>query len=246
MDQAVCRRGDQRARHLDRDLERRIHWQRTFSPNERLQRFAFDQLHRVIAAIRLRRRAELKNTRHIGMPQGRGGAGLAQKTFPRCMCAAPALPAPRSLSAPRCDAEPCRLHDRSRPSRRGQVPRTNRRRAARFRNRRRLTNLQAVRLLRSVSSRPPRNETGEAVALPFNGSPQIEQTVAETAVWPSRSPLIDSSRRAKVRAIRRRPRLALDRLPHFGPQRFAIARPQPGDIAAQSGGGAPSRAARSA
>ena len=51
MDQAVRRRGDEGARHLDGDRERRCHWQRAFPPHERLERFAFDQLHRVIAAI---------------------------------------------------------------------------------------------------------------------------------------------------------------------------------------------------
>ena len=48
-----------------------------------LQGFALDQLHRVIAAINLRRGAELKNTRHIGMAQSRRGARLAQEPFAR-------------------------------------------------------------------------------------------------------------------------------------------------------------------
>ncbi len=46
-----------------------------------IERFAFDQLHRAIAALPLGRRAKLKNGRDIGMAQRRRGARFTYKTF---------------------------------------------------------------------------------------------------------------------------------------------------------------------
>ena len=91
MNQIVSRRGDERAGDLNRDLERGLDWQRTIAPNERFQGFALHQLHRVVTATRLARRAELKDARDIGMPQSRGRARLAQEALPRgmralCLC----------------------------------------------------------------------------------------------------------------------------------------------------------------
>ena len=51
VDQAMSRRRNQRPRHLHRHFQGRLHLQRALAPDESFGGFAFDQFHRVIAAI---------------------------------------------------------------------------------------------------------------------------------------------------------------------------------------------------
>ena len=59
------------------------HRQRTISPNECLQCFPFDQLHRVITTVALRGGAELEDARHVAVPQSRRRAGFAKEALAR-------------------------------------------------------------------------------------------------------------------------------------------------------------------
>ena len=79
MNQSLCRRGHQRPRDLDGDFESQLYCERTFPPHARLQSLALDQFHCTKTAIDVGRRAELKYTRHIRMPQGCCRTSLAQK-----------------------------------------------------------------------------------------------------------------------------------------------------------------------
>src|SRR5438067_3839533 len=67
VDQTLGRRRNQCPRHLDRDFESQFDLERTVPPDESFQRFALNQLHRVITAIDFRRSAELKYPGHIRM-----------------------------------------------------------------------------------------------------------------------------------------------------------------------------------
>ena len=81
MDQSASRRGNQRRAHLSRDLQRGRHVQRSLAAHTRVERLAFDQFHRVVAAIRLLGRAELEYPRHVGVAKRRRRPRLAQETL---------------------------------------------------------------------------------------------------------------------------------------------------------------------
>ena len=81
MDQTPARRRHQRGGHLAGDFQRGIHIERTIAAHARLERFALDEFHGVIAAVGLLGGTELIDPGHMGMTQRSGGARLTQKAF---------------------------------------------------------------------------------------------------------------------------------------------------------------------